>query len=139
MQNLLLLLSQVRLFLDRQDYVRAQILSRKISTRVFDADPSKEKKNPKEGDNIVQDAPADIPSQLLTCSPADFFSSGINKAAELCCLGANPVLGTRSARFVMIQLSQLLTCSPSYKIAYGTKFSLVCMQGTTSNLVVPKD
>uniref|UniRef100_A0A804QLY4 PSMD12/CSN4-like N-terminal domain-containing protein n=1 Tax=Zea mays TaxID=4577 RepID=A0A804QLY4_MAIZE len=64
MQNLLLLLSQVRLFLDRQDYVRAQILSRKISTRVFDADPSKEKKKPKEGDNIVQDAPADIPSLL---------------------------------------------------------------------------
>jgi hypothetical protein len=68
-----------------------------------------------------------------------FFSSGINKAAELCCLGANPVLGTRSGRFVMIQLSQLLTCSPSYKIAYGTKFPLVCMQGSTSNLVVPKD
>ncbi|KAL5656363.1 hypothetical protein ACJX0J_035682, partial [Zea mays] len=58
------ILEQVRLFLDRQDYVRAQILSRKISTRVFDADPSKEKKNPKEGDNIVQDAPADIPSLL---------------------------------------------------------------------------
>lgn len=64
MQNLLLSLSQVRLCLDRQDYVRAQILSRKISTRVFDADPSKEKKKPKEGDNIVQDAPADIPSLL---------------------------------------------------------------------------
>ncbi|KAL5654250.1 hypothetical protein ACJX0J_033569, partial [Zea mays] len=58
------ILEQVRLFLDRQDYVRAQILSRKISTRVFDADPSKEKKKPKEGDNIVQDAPADIPSLL---------------------------------------------------------------------------
>ena len=61
--NLLLLLSQVRLCLDRQDYVRAQILSRKISTRVFDADPSKEKKKPK-GDSIVQDAPAEIPSLL---------------------------------------------------------------------------
>ncbi|AQK76354.1 hypothetical protein Zm00014a_008965 [Zea mays] len=54
----------VRLCLDRQDFVRAQILSRKISTRVFDADPSKEKKKPKEGDSIVQDAPADIPSLL---------------------------------------------------------------------------
>jgi 26S proteasome regulatory subunit N5 len=64
MRNLLLLLSQVRLCLDRQDFVRAQILSRKISTRVFDADPSKEKKKPKEGDNIVQDAPAEIPSLL---------------------------------------------------------------------------
>ena len=63
MRNLLLLLSQVRLCLDRQDFVRAQILSRKISTRVFDADPSKEKKKPK-GDSIVQDAPAEIPSLL---------------------------------------------------------------------------
>jgi len=63
MQNLLLSLSQVRLCLDRQDYVRAQILSRKISARVFEADPLKGKK-PKEGDNIVQDAPADIPSLL---------------------------------------------------------------------------
>ncbi|URD89633.1 zinc finger family protein [Musa troglodytarum] len=54
----------VRLCLDRQDYVRAQILSRKISPRVFDADASKEKKKPKEGDNIVQEAPADIPSLL---------------------------------------------------------------------------
>ncbi|RLM85690.1 hypothetical protein C2845_PM04G14310 [Panicum miliaceum] len=54
----------VRLCLDRQDFVRAQILSRKISTRVFDADPSKEKKKPKEGDSIVQDAPAEIPSLL---------------------------------------------------------------------------
>lgn len=50
--------------LDRQDYVRAQILSRKISPRVFDADPLKEKKRPKEGENIVEEAPADIPSLL---------------------------------------------------------------------------
>jgi len=42
---------------------QAQILSRKISARVFEADPLKGKK-PKEGDNIVQDAPADIPSLL---------------------------------------------------------------------------
>lgn len=58
------LLVQVRLCLDRQDYVRAQILSRKISPRVFDADTSKEKKKPKEGDNVVEEAPADIPSLL---------------------------------------------------------------------------
>lgn len=50
--------------LDRQDYVRAQILSRKISPRVFDIDASKEKKKPKEGDNMVEEAPADIPSLL---------------------------------------------------------------------------
>ena len=55
---------QVRLCLDRQDYVRAQILSRKISPRVFDADASKGKKKPKEGDNVVEEAPADIPSLL---------------------------------------------------------------------------
>lgn len=55
---------QVRLCLDRQDYVRAQILSRKISTRVFEADASKEKKKPKEGESIVEEAPADIPSLL---------------------------------------------------------------------------
>ncbi|XP_058082612.1 26S proteasome non-ATPase regulatory subunit 12 homolog A-like [Magnolia sinica] len=58
------ILEQVRLCLDRQDYVRAQILSRKINPRVFDADTSKEKKKPKEGDNIVEEAPADIPSLL---------------------------------------------------------------------------
>ena len=63
-ENLFHLIVQVRLCLDRQDYVRAQILSRKISTRVFDADLSKEKKKPKEGDNVVEEAPADIPSLL---------------------------------------------------------------------------
>ncbi|RZR80614.1 hypothetical protein BHM03_00006669 [Ensete ventricosum] len=45
-------------------FILEQILSRKISPRVFDADTSKEKKKPKEGDNIVQEAPADIPSLL---------------------------------------------------------------------------
>ncbi|KAG2399782.1 26S proteasome non-ATPase regulatory subunit 12-like protein [Vigna angularis] len=55
---------QVRLCLNREDYVRAQILSRKISPRVFDADTSKEKKKPKEGDNVVEEAPAYIPSLL---------------------------------------------------------------------------
>lgn len=57
-------LVKVRLCLDRQDFVRAQILSRKISPRVFDADPSKEKKKPKEGDNMIEEPPADIPSLL---------------------------------------------------------------------------
>lgn len=50
--------------MDRQDYVRAQILSRKISPRVFEVDASKEKKKAKEGDNVVEEAPADIPSLL---------------------------------------------------------------------------
>ncbi|CAO2826131.1 unnamed protein product [Amaranthus hypochondriacus] len=60
-EKIAFILEQVRLCLDRQDYVRAQILSRKISPRVFDIDPSKEKK-PKEGDAVVEEAPADIPS-----------------------------------------------------------------------------
>lgn len=63
-EKIAFILEQVRLCLDRQDYVRAQILSRKINPRVFDADTSKEKKKPKEGENIVEEAPADIPSLL---------------------------------------------------------------------------
>ncbi|KAJ7945308.1 26S proteasome non-ATPase regulatory subunit 12 [Quillaja saponaria] len=63
-EKIAFILEQVRLCLDRQDYVRAQILSRKISPRVFDADPSKEKKKTKEGDTVVEEAPADIPSLL---------------------------------------------------------------------------
>ncbi|XP_056162431.1 disease resistance protein RUN1-like [Syzygium oleosum] len=54
----------VRLCIDLQDYVCSHILSRKIGPRVFDTDPSKEKKKPKEGENIVEQAPADIPSLL---------------------------------------------------------------------------
>ncbi|KAF8405925.1 hypothetical protein HHK36_008003 [Tetracentron sinense] len=63
-EKIAFILEQVRLCLDRQDYVRAQILSRKISPRVFDTDTLKEKKKPKEGDNVVEEAPADIPSLL---------------------------------------------------------------------------
>ncbi|XP_017612218.1 26S proteasome non-ATPase regulatory subunit 12 homolog A [Gossypium arboreum] len=63
-EKIAFILEQVRLCLDRQDYVRAQILSRKISPRVFDIDSSKEKKKPKEGDNVVEEPPADIPSLL---------------------------------------------------------------------------
>ncbi|KAM7523637.1 hypothetical protein LguiA_013539 [Lonicera macranthoides] len=63
-EKIAFILEQVRLCLDRQDYVRAQILSRKISPKVFEADTSKEKKKPKEGDSVVEEAPADIPSLL---------------------------------------------------------------------------
>lgn len=63
-EKIAFILEQVRLCLDRQDYIRAQILSRKISSRVFDVDPSKEKKKPKEGDAVVEEAPADIPTLL---------------------------------------------------------------------------
>ncbi|XP_074280680.1 26S proteasome non-ATPase regulatory subunit 12 homolog A-like [Silene latifolia] len=61
-EKIAFILEQVRLCLDRQDYVRAQILSRRISPRVFDIDSSKSKKKPKEGDAIVEEAPANIPS-----------------------------------------------------------------------------
>ncbi|KAJ1685235.1 hypothetical protein LUZ63_016625 [Rhynchospora breviuscula] len=63
-EKIAFILEQVRLCLDKQDYVRAQILARKISPRVFDIDPSKGKKKPKEGDAVVEEAPADIPSLL---------------------------------------------------------------------------
>ncbi|OIT39063.1 26s proteasome non-atpase regulatory subunit 12 -like a, partial [Nicotiana attenuata] len=63
-EKIAFILEQVRLCLDRQDYVRAQILSRKINPRVFEADPSKEKKKPKEGENVVEEPAADIPSLL---------------------------------------------------------------------------
>ncbi|KAL2504608.1 26S proteasome non-ATPase regulatory subunit 12A [Abeliophyllum distichum] len=63
-EKIAFILEQVRLCLDCQDYVRAQILSRKISPRVFEADTSKEKKKPKEGENVVEEPPADIPSVL---------------------------------------------------------------------------
>ncbi|KAG7034412.1 26S proteasome non-ATPase regulatory subunit 12-like A, partial [Cucurbita argyrosperma subsp. argyrosperma] len=63
-EKIAFILEQVRLCLDRQDYVRAQIISRKISPRVFDVDDSKEKKKPKEGESVVEDAPADIPSLM---------------------------------------------------------------------------
>ncbi|KAL3637480.1 26S proteasome non-ATPase regulatory subunit 12 A [Castilleja foliolosa] len=61
-EKIAFILEQVRLCLDRQDYVRAQILSRKISPRVFEVDPSKEKKKPKDGESLIEEAPADIPS-----------------------------------------------------------------------------
>jgi 26S proteasome regulatory subunit N5 len=63
-EKIAFILEQVRLCLDCKDYVRAQILSRKISPRVFNVDPSKEKKKPKEGDSLIEKAPADIPSLL---------------------------------------------------------------------------
>lgn len=54
---------QVRLCLDRKDFVRAQILSKKINPRVFTADPAKEKKEkPMDPEQVMEAAPADIPS-----------------------------------------------------------------------------
>jgi len=64
-EKIAFILEQVRLCLDQKDFVRAQILSRKINPRVFDADTTKEKKKPKEGENMVEEAPADIPTLLV--------------------------------------------------------------------------
>ncbi|KAJ7536401.1 hypothetical protein O6H91_12G067900 [Diphasiastrum complanatum] len=63
-EKIAFILEQVRLCLDREDYMRAQILSRKINPRVFVTEDVKEKKKPKEGDNIVEEAPADVPSLM---------------------------------------------------------------------------
>jgi hypothetical protein len=60
----LIVIFQVRLCLDRKDYMRAQILSRKISTRAFVIETGKDKKKPKEGDNVVVDPPPGVPSLL---------------------------------------------------------------------------
>ncbi len=53
---------QVRLCLDRKDYMRAQILSRKISPRAFNPEADKDKKKPKEGENMVEAPGPDVPS-----------------------------------------------------------------------------
>lgn len=63
-EKIAFILEQVRLCLDRKDYMRAQILSRRISPKGFEAGTLKEKKKPKEGDNVVEEAPSDIPSLL---------------------------------------------------------------------------
>lgn len=60
----LIVIVQVRLCLDRKDYMRAQILSRKVSTRAFVVETGKDKKKPKEGDNVVVEPPPDVPSLL---------------------------------------------------------------------------
>lgn len=58
-------------------YVCARIISRKVNSRVFDADPSIEKKRSKEGENIVEQASVDIPSLLDYFVFADQMPPGI--------------------------------------------------------------
>lgn len=52
---------QVRLCLDRKDFIRAQILSRKINPRSFTETP-KQKKKAKEGDSMVEEPAPDVPT-----------------------------------------------------------------------------
>ncbi|KAH7427329.1 hypothetical protein KP509_10G039600 [Ceratopteris richardii] len=63
-EKIAFILEQVRLCLDCNDYMRAQILARKINPRVFVVDTGKEKKKPKEGDAVIEEAPPEIPSLL---------------------------------------------------------------------------
>lgn len=52
---------QVRLCLDRKDFIRAQILSRKINTRSFTETP-KQKKKAKEAESIIEEPAPDVPT-----------------------------------------------------------------------------
>ncbi|CAM6038541.1 unnamed protein product [Sphagnum compactum] len=61
-EKIAFILEQVRLCLDRKDYMRAQILSRKISPRAFNPEADKDKKKPKEGENMVEAPGPDVPS-----------------------------------------------------------------------------
>jgi 26S proteasome regulatory subunit N5 len=60
-EKIAFILEQVRLCLDRKDFIRAQILSRKINPKVF-IESGKEKKKPKDGDNIVEEPAPDVPT-----------------------------------------------------------------------------
>ena len=64
-EKIAFILEQVRLALDRQDYVRAQILSRKVSHRAFaDADESKDAEGKKKLSSVVQPPAEGTPSLL---------------------------------------------------------------------------
>eukprot|EP00243_Klebsormidium_subtile_P003291 TRINITY_DN16644_c0_g1_i1.p1 TRINITY_DN16644_c0_g1~~TRINITY_DN16644_c0_g1_i1.p1 ORF type:complete len:477 (+),score=150.55 TRINITY_DN16644_c0_g1_i1:140-1570(+) len=64
-EKLAFILEQVRLCLDRKDFVRAQILAKKINPRVFTTDPAKEKKEkPMDPEQVMEAAPADVPPLL---------------------------------------------------------------------------
>ncbi|RZR97904.1 hypothetical protein BHM03_00027183 [Ensete ventricosum] len=114
---------QVRLCLDRQDYVRAQILSRKISPRVFDADASKGKKKPKEGDNVVEEAPADIPSLL------ELKRIYYELMIRYICLLAKFVVITRSSGLLLLSyLQNILVVSKYYsRITLKRLADLLCL------------
>lgn len=58
-EKIAFILEQVRLCLDHEDYMRAQILAKKINPRVFVED--KEKKKVREGDSAVEAAAPDVP------------------------------------------------------------------------------
>eukprot|EP00850_Spirogloea_muscicola_P022759 SM000310S11950 [mRNA] locus=s310:33224:37105:- [translate_table: standard] len=62
-EKIAFILEQARLCLDHKDYMRAQILAKKINPRVFTEEPKKEKKKGREMDaTVVEAAAPDIPS-----------------------------------------------------------------------------
>eukprot|EP00271_Cylindrocystis_brebissonii_P017682 TRINITY_DN468_c0_g1_i1.p1 TRINITY_DN468_c0_g1~~TRINITY_DN468_c0_g1_i1.p1 ORF type:complete len:475 (+),score=126.24 TRINITY_DN468_c0_g1_i1:309-1733(+) len=60
-EKIAFILEQVRLCLDHDDYMRAQILSKKVNPRVFDEPKEGEKKKPKEGETVLEAADTDVP------------------------------------------------------------------------------
>eukprot|EP00897_Mesotaenium_endlicherianum_P008565 jgi/Mesen1/7737/ME000407S06971 len=62
-EKIAFILEQVRLCLDIEDYMRAQILAKKINPRVFaeETEEQKKKKKVREGDNVVEAAGPDVP------------------------------------------------------------------------------
>eukprot|EP00245_Coleochaete_scutata_P009167 TRINITY_DN2962_c0_g2_i4.p1 TRINITY_DN2962_c0_g2~~TRINITY_DN2962_c0_g2_i4.p1 ORF type:complete len:508 (-),score=135.13 TRINITY_DN2962_c0_g2_i4:179-1621(-) len=61
-EKIAFILEQVRLCLDKKDYMRAQILAKKINPRVFIEDKEGDKKKKKaEGESVVEEAAPDVP------------------------------------------------------------------------------
>jgi 26S proteasome regulatory subunit N5 len=60
-EKIAFILEQVRLCLDRKDFVRAQILSRKINPRSFTETP-RQKKKAKEAESIIEEPAPDVPT-----------------------------------------------------------------------------
>jgi len=54
-------IGQVRLCLDRKDFIRAQILSRKINPKSFTETP-RQKKKAKEAESIIEEPAPDVPT-----------------------------------------------------------------------------
>ncbi|KAG0570069.1 hypothetical protein M758_6G131100 [Ceratodon purpureus] len=60
-EKIAFILEQVRLCLDRKDFIRAQILSRKINPKSFTETP-RQKKKAKEAESIIEEPAPDVPT-----------------------------------------------------------------------------
>ncbi|KAK3436691.1 hypothetical protein EUGRSUZ_C01311 [Eucalyptus grandis] len=101
--------------LDRQDYVHAQI--QKISPLVFDADPSKEKENPKEGESIVEEAQADILKicWYLVRSPHDRLQSSLCNTLEAKIVSEIPHISLQLKQLVTMEVIQLTALRSNFR------------------------